>query len=143
MANHLHSLLLATAIAAASLPGAAVVNYVDYDTFDYSQFTYTWKDASGVSHTSSINDVATDPAQIRALTWYVYQNRNIPGTYHIPSSFPATGDTVFADIAYQDVALDENRQRYTIPYSGTNVWSPNKEGVTAFVVRLKDEIPLK
>ena len=33
----------------------------------YDAITYQWNDASGVSHTNSITDLATDPYQIVAL----------------------------------------------------------------------------
>ena len=39
--------------------------------FDYSKFTYTWKDANGVEHTNNVTEKATVPEQMIALRNYV------------------------------------------------------------------------
>ena len=41
--------------------------------------TFTWTDAQGVEHTSSIADPATDPRHIVALLREIYINRKVPG----------------------------------------------------------------
>ena len=41
--------------------------------------TFTWTDAQGVQHTSSIADPATDPRHIVALLREIYINRKVPG----------------------------------------------------------------
>ena len=58
---------------AASAP--AVVH--DYDW--YAAKTYTWTDASGVSHTASLVDEVTNPYQMYDLFRWVYCNPEIPG----------------------------------------------------------------
>ena len=45
----------------------------------YERFTYDWKDANGVVHTSNLTDRATDPRQIVELLKKVYTDPLIPG----------------------------------------------------------------
>ena len=79
--------------------------------FDYSKFTYTWKDADGVEHTNKVTEKATVPEQMIALRNYVMSNTDIPGNFNV-----------------------DGVEGTDVPY--TNV--PKQEGFTCFLVEIND-----
>ena len=79
--------------------------------FDYSKFTYTWKDADGVEHTNNVTEKATVPEQMIALRNYVMSNTDIPGNFNV-----------------------DGEEGVDVPY--TNV--PKQEGFTCFLVEIND-----
>ncbi|MBS7374181.1 MAG: hypothetical protein KIG57_08945, partial [Muribaculaceae bacterium] len=79
--------------------------------FDYSKFTYTWKDADGVEHTNKVTEKATVPEQMIALRNYVMSNTDIPGNFNV-----------------------DGEEGVDVPY--TNV--PKQEGFTCFLVEIND-----
>ncbi len=79
--------------------------------FDYSKFTYTWKDADGVEHTNKVTEKATVPEQMIALRNYVMSNTDIPGNFNV-----------------------DGEEGIDVPY--TNV--PKQEGFTCFLVEIND-----
>ena len=79
--------------------------------FDYSKFTYTWKDANGVEHTNKVTEKATVPEQMIALRNYVMSNPEIPGNLNV-----------------------DGVEGVDVPY--TNI--PNQEGFTCFLMELNE-----
>ena len=79
--------------------------------FDYSKFTYTWKDADGVEHTNNVTEKATVPEQMIALRNYVMSNPEIPGNLNV-----------------------DGVEGVDVPY--TNI--PNQEGFTCFLMELNE-----
>lgn len=79
--------------------------------FDYSKFTYTWKDADGVEHTNNVTEKATNPNQMIALRNYVMSNPEIPGNLNVDG-------------------VEGGEVNYT--------YAPNQDGFTCFLVELKD-----
>lgn len=98
-------------------PASVVHNHAWYEQ---EQFDYTWTAADGVSHTSKLTDIATDPYQIVALLQMVYCNPNIPGIKY--SSF--TGYPVY----YGSVGNGWNISEVT---------PPTEEGYTLLIVSMK------
>lgn len=79
--------------------------------FDYSKFTYTWKDADGVEHTNNVTEKATVPEQMIALRNYVMSNTDIPGNFNV-----------------------DGEEGIDVPYTN----APKQEGFTCFLVELND-----
>ena len=79
--------------------------------FDYSKFTYTWKDANGVEHTNKVTEKATVPEQMIALRNYVMSNPEIPGNLNV-----------------------DGVEGVDVPYSNI----PNQEGFTCFLMELNE-----
>ena len=97
---------------------ASVVH--DKDWYEQDQFNYTWADANGISHTSKLTDIATDPNQIVELLKMVYSNPNIPG---IKYSTQTNSNVYYGSIGNGwDIA---------------NVTPPIEEGYTLFIVSMK------
>ncbi|MCI5980652.1 MAG: hypothetical protein MRZ38_07225, partial [Muribaculaceae bacterium] len=70
--------------------------------------TFTWTDAQGVQHTSSIADPATDPRHIVALLREIFINKKVPGVKAVgynsaTSEVPDNGDVRYV---ITDAALD-------------------------------------
>ena len=98
----------------------------------YDAITYQWNDASGVSHTNSITDLATDPYQIVALLKKVYCDPNIPGPWQ--SAYKKDG-TRERDVHYGAIAGGWN-------ISAEDVTKPYEEGYTLLMVAVKDQLNL-
>lgn len=79
--------------------------------FDYSKFTYTWKDADGVEHTNNVTEKATVPEQMIALRNYVMSNPEIPGNLNV-----------------------DGVEGVDVPYTN----APKQEGFTCFLVEMND-----
>ena len=79
--------------------------------FDYSKFTYTWKDADGVEHTNKVTEKATVPEQMIALRNYVMSNTDIPGNFNV-----------------------DGEEGVDVPYTN----APKQEGFTCFLVEMND-----
>ena len=71
--------------------------------------TFTWTDAQGVEHTSSIADPATDPRHIVALLREIYINRKVPGIKKVgySSADVTTPDSGKVNYVITDDYLDE------------------------------------
>ena len=98
---------------------ASVVH--DKAWYEQEQFNYTWTDINGISHTSKLTEIATDPYQIVALLHMIYCNPNIPGIKY--SSY--TNSSVY----YGSIGNGWNI---------TNVTAPIEEGYTTLIVSLKN-----
>lgn len=51
------------------------------DSTFFAGINYDWTDGNGVTHTSNLNEIATDPDQMIAMIREVYTNRTIPGNF--------------------------------------------------------------
>ena len=120
-------------------PATAPTVTHDYDW--YAAKTYTWTDASGVSHTASLVDEATDPYQIFDLLKWVYCNPEIPGNKYTA----VTGSNVY----YGEQYLIERTGSWWSGYdyehvdvgwgiTNNNVTAPYEDGHTLFLVKLKN-----
>lgn len=81
--------------------------YLDY----YDKFSYKWKDANGVEHTSKITERATDRNQIIALLTEIYTNPNIPGFVEDVSYLREDRDydnNYYDDSKYQEIHNGKN-----------------------------------
>lgn len=97
----------------------------------------TWTDASGVQHTNTLADRATDPRHIIALLKEAYTNKNVPGIWQAAY----TNDGVREDDVYYGAVRYNNGQTVTgwnITGTGNTVYKPNEEGYTLFIVAVKD-----
>ena len=99
----------------------------------YDAITYQWNDASGVSHTNAITDVATDPYQIVALLKKVYCDPNIPGPRY--SAYKANGERE-REVYYGAVGGGWD-------ISASDVTAPYEEGYTILMVSVKEELNLR
>ena len=101
----------------AATPASVVHNRAWYEQ---EQFDYNWTDADGISHTSKLTDIATNPYQIVALIQMIYCNPDIPGIKY--SSF--TNSSVY----YGSIGNGWNI---------SNVTPPTEEGYTVLIVAMK------
>ena len=125
--------------------------------------TFTWTDAQGVQHTSSIADPATDPRHIVALLREIFINKKVPGIKSANVELPDTGAVCYTitDAALDtkswpghsvnDRFQDNNAMRtiYDIPTpleakdAAGNVighygdYTPDDEGYTTLLVKMK------
>ena len=99
----------------------------------YDAITYQWNDASGVTHTNAITDVATDPYQIVALLKKVYCDPNIPGPKK--SAYDKNGNRE-RDVYYGAVGGGWD-------ISASDVTAPYEEGYTILMVSVKEELNLR
>ncbi|MBR5639185.1 MAG: hypothetical protein IKW83_05410 [Muribaculaceae bacterium] len=51
------------------------------DSTFYAGINYEWTDSLGTTHTSSLDEIATDPDQMIAMIQEVYTNKTIPGNF--------------------------------------------------------------
>lgn len=121
----------------AQAPASAPTVVHDYDW--YAAKTYTWTDASGVSHTASMVDEVTNPYQMYDLLKWVYCNPEIPGN----KTTAVTGGSVY----YGEQYLIEREWNWGYNYyhvdpgwgiTNNNVTAPYEDGHTLFLVKLKN-----
>lgn len=107
----------------------------DISSYDfYHQFTYTWGDGN----TSYITDEATDPEQIMALLAGIYTTRAIPGIKQIVDSLDENKNPVkYHTVDYAFTAKNQNL--YNNWGISQEDYTPDYHGLTAFVVKLKDD----
>lgn len=81
------------------------------DSSFFAGYTYDWIDSDGNSHTSRLDEVATDPDQMIAMLTEIYVNRDIPGSFK--RGYSSTLDSEgYDDVYYGGVG--------TLTHSGTN-----------------------
>ncbi len=96
---------------------------------EYEAITYEWDDAQGVTHTSKLTDVATDPYQIVALLRFAYCDPRVPGPYY--NGYAQNGTTRENEVYY-----GANAGGWDI--SASDVHQPTQEGYTLFLVSVKN-----
>ena len=117
-----------------TVPAKAPSVVHDYDW--YAAKTYTWTDANGASHTSSLVDPATNPYQIYDMLRWVYCNPEIPG---IKYTAVTNGDVYYGE--QYDLESYWGSSRHYDPGWGiydNDVTAPYEEGHTLFLVKLKN-----
>ncbi|MDO4511485.1 MAG: hypothetical protein Q4B68_06695 [Bacteroidales bacterium] len=97
----------------------------------YQGKTYTWTNANGGSVTSSLLDPATDPRQIMALLKYVYTDKEIPGI--LKCGYTSAGARE-GNVSYSVASGSALNKAYGIQGDFT----PNEEGYTTLIVKVKD-----
>ena len=87
------------------------------DSTFYAGITYNWTDSNGGTHTSSLDEIATDPNQIIAMMKEVYTNKEIPG--NLKRGFSSTGtDEIGNLVNYPGVGtISHTGSSYTTGYS--------------------------
>lgn len=91
---------------------------------EYSQFTYTWTDAAGTPHTSTLTEKAESTEQIMALIKEVYTNPAIPGNYYgLPHE--KEGNSLYGKVDGQ--------------WGISSVSKPNQDGYTMILVAMHDD----
>jgi|GEM_PF-1150710 len=90
--------------------------------------TYTWTDANGVSHTSTLAETATDPYQMIALCKAVYMDTRVPGPWY--SAYDADGNREDPVDYTGDIAGG-----WDIPAGD---YTPEQEGYTLLLVAVND-----
>ena len=118
-----------------TVPAKAPSVVHDYDW--YAAKTYTWTDANGASHTSSLVDPATNPYQIYDMLRWVYCNPEIPGTKYTAVT---NGDVYYGE--QYDLGYSTWDGYYHIEpgwnIKNSDVTAPYEEGHTLFLVKLKN-----
>ena len=117
-----------------TVPAKAPSVVHDYDW--YAAKTYTWTDANGASHTSSLVDPATNPYQIYDMLRWVYCNPEIPG---IKYTAVTNGDVYYGE--QYDLESSWLSTYHVDPGWGiydNDVTAPYEEGHTLFLVKLKN-----
>ena len=117
-----------------TVPAKAPSVVHDYDW--YAAKTYTWTDANGASHTSSLVDPATNPYQIYDMLRWVYCNPEIPG---IKYTAVTNGDVYYGE--QYDLESSWLSTYHVDPGWGiydNDVIAPYEEGHTLFLVKLKN-----
>ena len=117
-----------------TVPAKAPSVVHDYDW--YAAKTYTWTDANGASHTSSLVDPATNPYQIYDMLRWVYCNPEIPGTKYTAVT---NGDVYYGE--QYDLESYWGSSRHYDPgwdIYDDDVTAPYEEGHTMFLVKLKN-----
>lgn len=95
----------------------------------YEAITYDWVDEQGISHTSKLTDVATDPYQIVALLRFAYCDPRVPGPLY--NGFDRNGNRE------NEVYYGANAGGWKI--EDADVVAPTQEGYTLFLVSVKDD----
>lgn len=107
----------------------------------YTAKTYTWTDADGVSHTSSLTDEATDPYQIYSFISEIFSNGDIPGI-----QFSGMGlEDMHYRWPYRKHYGTDGTYNYTLGWGKVGeslfVNDPVENGYTVCLVKVKDELP--
>ncbi len=123
-------MLVLTAVAyfSATLKADPVVKPKDF----YSGKSYTWTNANGGTVTSNLTDEATDPRQIMALLKYIYTNKEIPGILQCGYTSKGVRE---GTIDYDVKANSAMNKAYGITAGN---YTPNEEGYTTLIVKVKD-----
>lgn len=95
------------------------------DSAFFADITYNWTDSQGTTHTSRLDQVATDPDQIIAMMREIYMNQDIPGNF-------TRGHT-----------SSGNAESYTVDYSGVGTISRSTSGVYQYADDYGWNIPNK
>ena len=118
-------------------------------SFDYSKYTFTWTDSTGVEHTNKLTDKATDPDHILALIAKVYCDKEIPGTWYKDETKPTTSAKIDYDLYAREAANTSSAEPKTsdgyVDYleaagycgDGKTVENPEQEGKTVLFVEIK------
>lgn len=108
----------------------------------YTAKTYTWTDADGVSHTSSLTDEATDPYQIYSFISEIFSNGDIPG---IQFSGMGLEDMHYRWPYDRNYDTNGNYGNYWLGWGelGESLFvdDPVENGYTVCLVKVKDELP--
>ncbi len=136
------------------------------DSAFFAGIEYNWTDSTGVTHKSTLGDIATDPDQIIAMLTEVYTNKTIPGNFK--RGYSTTGGTdPYNDVYYSGVGAISrgngynNASYYTYynnrgwniegnikyvnsgsvyyAYMDTTQYKPYNEGVTLMLVEVRDD----
>lgn len=96
------------------------------DSVFFAGIEYDWTDSDGGSHTSTLDEIATDPDQIIAMLREVYMNQNIPGNYK--RGYTTTGaDEPWNDVHYAGVGTIARGSGYNsasyYTYSDSRGWN--------------------
>lgn len=118
-------------------PRAASAPEVTHDYDWYAAKTYTWTDASGVSHTASLVDEVTNPYQMYDLFRWVYCNPEIPGN----KWDAVTNSATYYGEIYDLESYGWGGTRHVDP--GWNIYdsdvtAPYEDGHTLFLIKLKN-----
>ena len=118
-----------------TVPAKAPSVVHDYDW--YAAKTYTWTDANGASHTSSLVDPATNPYQIYDMLRWVYCNPEIPG---IKYTAVTNGDVYYGEQYDLESSIWSGTYHQDPGWniSNSDVTTPYEEGHTLFLVKLKN-----
>ncbi len=149
----------------------AGVTHVTQDEDFFAGISYDWIDDNGTFHTSTLNEVATDPNQMIAMMREVYTNRTIPGTLKRGYT-DAGGSEDYDDVYYSGVGTIsrsskgydnaayysyQNGYGWNIPgtikyanpetnlyaaYMDTTQYKPYQDGLTLLLVEMKDDFDL-
>lgn len=136
------------------------------DSVFFAGIEYDWTDSDGGSHTSTLDEIATDPDQIIAMLREVYMNQNIPGNYKRGYT-TSGGSESYDDVSYSGVggisrssstySYDDylgwnipnktnlnstTSGNYTFTYMSSTDYKPNVEGVTLLLIEMADDYDL-
>lgn len=141
---------------------------VTHDADFFAGISYDWMDDNGKTHTSTLDEIATDPQQIISMLKEVYTNRTIPGNWK--RGYTSTGGSEpWDDVYYGGVGtIDrsskgydntayysyQNEYGWNIPgniklynnsiglyaaYMDTTQYKPYQQGLTLLLVEMKDD----
>ncbi len=91
------------------------------DSLFFAGIEYDWTDSDGGTHTSGLDEIATDPDQIIAMLREVYMNQSIPGNYK--RGYTTTGGSEAWDDVYYSGIGSINRS--SSGYSSASYYSYN------------------
>lgn len=118
---------IAVAMLSATANAESVVKSKDF----FAGKSYTWTNANGGTETATLAEPATDPRQIMALLKYVYTDKEIPGI--LQCGYTSDGKRE-GSISYKVSTSSPIYKAYGI--SGD--YTPNEEGYTTLLVKVKD-----
>ncbi|MBQ3323655.1 MAG: choice-of-anchor D domain-containing protein [Muribaculaceae bacterium] len=91
------------------------------DSVFFAGIEYDWTDSDGGTHTSGLDEIATDPDQIIAMLKEVYTNKSIPGNYK--RGYTTTGGSeAWDDVYYSGIG---SITRSSSGYNSANYYSYN------------------